>query len=52
MKRREMLKTGTALTGAALLGPTVLGNLACGRAKVRVPSYLNGYEDLYAVEPR
>ena len=52
MKRREMLITGTALTGAALLGPSVLGNLACGRAKTRVPSYLKGYEDLYAVDSR
>lgn len=52
MKRREMLKTGTALTGAALLGPSLLGNLACGRAKTRVPSYLKGYEDIYAEDPR
>ena len=52
MKRREMLRTGTALTGAAMLGPSVLGNLACGRAKPQVPSYLQGYEEIYAVDPR
>lgn len=52
MKRREMLKTGTALTGAALLGPLALGNVACGRAKLKVPSYLKGYENIYALDPR
>ncbi|MFC2090029.1 alpha-L-fucosidase [Bacteroidota bacterium] len=50
MKRREMLKTGAALTGAALLVPSALSNAACSR--VKVPSYLKGYEDLYAEDPR
>ncbi len=47
-----MLKTGVALTGAALLGPSALGNLPYGRDNKQVPSYLKGYEEIYAVDPR
>jgi len=47
-----MLKTGAALTGTALLGPSALGNAVYGRLKPRVPSYLKGYEDIYAADPR
>jgi len=50
MKRREMLKSGAALTGAAFLTPSAFSNFACSR--VKIPSYLEGYEDLYAEDPR
>lgn len=52
MKRREMLKTSASLTGAAMIGPTVLMSTSCGKTKSRVPSYLEGYEELYASDPR
>jgi len=52
MKRRKMLKTGAAWTGAALVGPTVFANTACSRSKPGVPSFLEGYEDMYAENPR
>ena len=52
MKRREMLKTGAVFTGAAMLGPSVLNNSVYGRAKPQIPSYLKGYEDIYALDPR
>jgi len=52
MNRRKMLKTGAAWTGAALIGPTVFANTSCTRSKTRIPSYLEGYEDAYALDPR
>jgi alpha-L-fucosidase len=52
MKRREMLKTGAMLTGAAMLGPSVLNKSVYGRAKPQIPSYLKGYEEIYALDPR
>lgn len=51
MNRRKMLKTGAAWTGAALIGPTLITNSSCGRSP-GVPSYLKGYEDIYAENPR
>jgi len=51
MNRRKMLKTGAAWTGGALLGPSIIANTACNR-NPGVPSYLNGYKDLYAEDPR
>lgn len=45
--RREFITTGAALAGAALSGHTVFGGPAA-----RVPSYLKGYEALYAQDPR
>jgi len=48
MNRREMLKTSATLAGAAMIGP-----LGCGKqATVKVPSYLQGYEDTFALDPR
>ena len=52
MKRRKMLKTGAILSGAAMLGPTILNDSVYGRAKPEIPSYLKGYEELYALDPR
>jgi alpha-L-fucosidase len=52
MNRRKMLKTGAAWTSAALIAPAALANSACSRSRIRVPSYLKGYEDIYAVDPR
>ena len=52
MNRRKMLKTGAAWTGAAMIGPTVFANTACSRSKPGLPSYLKGYEEIYALDPR
>jgi alpha-L-fucosidase len=52
MDRRKMLKSGALWTGATLLGTKVYTNHVYGRSKPQVPSYLKGYEDLYATDPR
>lgn len=52
MNRRKMLKTSAALTGASLLGPLALENAVYGKTKPQVPSYLKGFEILYAKNPR
>jgi hypothetical protein len=44
MNRRKMLKTGAAWTSAALIAPAALANSACSRSRIRVPSYLEGYQ--------
>ncbi len=52
MNRRKMLKTGAALTSSALLAPLAFENTLYGKAKPQLPSYLKGYEEVYAVDPR
>jgi alpha-L-fucosidase len=45
--RREFLKAGAVATGAM-----VSGSFACAKSTEKVPSYLKGYEELYARDPR
>lgn len=45
--RREFVKKGVACAGLVLSGSTV-----CGTSASKLPSYLKGYEDLYATSPR
>ncbi len=52
MNRRKMLKTGVAFTGATLITPFAFENEAFGKAKPQLPSYLKGYEKIYANNPR
>ena len=52
MNRRKMLKTGAAFTGATVITPFAFENEVFGKAKPQVPSYLKGYEDIYAKNPR
>ena len=47
-----MLKRGAAWTGATLLGTNALAKTVYGRTKPQVPSYLEGYEEIYAMDPR
>ena len=47
MNRREFVKTGLACAGVA-----ASGSFAFGKSKLGVPSYLRGYEELYAIDPR
>jgi len=47
MNRREFIKAGLACTGVA-----ASGSFAFGKSKLEVPSYLRGYEELYAIDPR
>lgn len=47
IERRDFIKTSLACAGVAAFGSTALG-----RAKSDVPSYLKGYEELYATNPR
>ena len=46
MKRREIIKAGTAIAGVAMLTPTVFGRTILGNDKNQIPSYLKGYEAL------
>jgi alpha-L-fucosidase len=52
MKRREMIKSGAAFAGAALIGPAGFGCTFSVNDKKQIPSYLKGYEELYAEDPR
>ena len=52
INRRDMIKTGVACAGASLLSPISFGKTVLGMNAVKVPSYLKGYEDLYAGNPR
>lgn len=52
MKRREMLKTAAACAGAAALAPLPLLDTAKASSPAVVPSYLKGYEEVYAQNPR
>lgn len=52
MNRRKMLKTGAAWTGAVLIGLGIFLNSSCSRSKPGIPSYLEGYEEIYAENPR
>ncbi|MBC8869881.1 MAG: alpha-L-fucosidase [Planctomycetes bacterium] len=52
MKRREMLKTSAACAGAALFSPIAFVRTAFGETAAKVPSYLKGYEETYARDPR
>ena len=47
MKRREFIKAGLACAGVA-----ASGSFALGESMLEVPSYLRGYEELYASDPR
>jgi alpha-L-fucosidase len=47
IKRREFIKVGVACAGVA-----ASGSLAFCKSKLEVPSYLKGYEGLYAKDPR
>lgn len=47
INRRTFIKTGAACAGAAVSGAAIHGNAA-----LNVPSYLKGYEELYAQDPR
>jgi alpha-L-fucosidase len=47
MNRRSILKTGSIAAGAGLAG-----YMEAPAAGLKVPSYLRGYEDLYAADPR
>ncbi len=47
MKRREFIKAGFACAGVA-----ASGSFAFGESRLEVPSYLRGYEELYAIDPR
>ncbi len=47
INRREFIKTGAAYAGAVVSSPTVFGKTTSS-----VPSYLKGYETLYAKDPR
>jgi len=47
INRREFLKAG-----AACAGVTASGCFGLAKAASRVPSYLKGYEDIYAEDPR
>jgi alpha-L-fucosidase len=52
MNRREMIKTSAACAGAALLIPMGCGKTTPGSSAAKVPSYLKGYEEAYARNPR
>jgi alpha-L-fucosidase len=52
MKRREIIKAGAAIAGVAMLTPTVFSRTILGNDKNQIPSYLKGYEALYASDPR
>jgi len=52
MKRRDAIKTGAACAGAALLSPIAFVRNAFGETTAKVPSYLKGYENTYATDPR
>ena len=47
INRREFIKYGAALGGALATQPSLFG-----QEKLVVPSYLQGYEELYAQDPR
>lgn len=47
ISRREFIKAGVACTGIAMSG-----SMAPGKTTPEVPSYLKGYETLYAKDPR
>ena len=52
MDRRKMLKTSAALSGTALLGALSFEKAVYGKSIPKIPSYLKGYEKLYAKDPR
>jgi alpha-L-fucosidase len=47
MNRRQLLKAGGACGGLV-----ASGSFACCKSKLKVPSYLKQYEELYATDPR
>ena len=47
MNRRQFVKAGVACGGIV-----ASGSFAFGESKLEVPSYLRGYEELYASDPR
>ena len=49
ISRRDMIKTGLAFTGASMFAPLVFNGCS---PSPKVPSYLSGYESLYAKDPR
>ncbi|TLX74359.1 alpha-L-fucosidase precursor [Labilibacter sediminis] len=52
MNRREMLKASAAIACAGAVNPSVFGFASGPKNKIAIPSYLQGYEDLYAIDPR
>ena len=52
MNRRSILKTGLACAGASLVSPISFGETVSGINAREVPSYLKGYETVYAKNPR
>ncbi len=47
INRRQFIEVGVAYAGVA-----ASGSLAFAKSEVEVPTYLKGYEDLYALDPR
>ncbi len=52
MNRREMMKTSMAYAGASLLSPLAFSKAPLDTRVVNVPSYLRGFETVYAKDPR
>lgn len=50
--RRDVIKTGAVCAGAALFGPIGAVKTLFGKPTPQVPSYLKGYEETYARNPR
>jgi len=47
-----MIKTGAAFTGGAMLSPVSISGSIFRKDQDPIPSYLKGYEELYAEDPR
>lgn len=52
MRRREMIRSSAAFAGMALVSPMYVGCENINSKKSQIPSYLKGYEDVYAENPR
>ena len=52
MNRRSILKTGLACAGTSLINPVSFGETVLGMRAREVPSYLKGFETVYAKNPR
>lgn len=52
MNRRQLIKSSMTYAGASLLSPLAFGKTGLGSSVVHVPSYLRGFEAVYAKDPR
>ena len=52
LNRREVIKAGVLCTGASVLNSCAFDETVPSAKKVKVPSYLKGYEAAYAKNPR